>query len=228
LAIQQNLSPYDIIPFNIEYEDCPGQPWVFCRHKDAPISEITIIDQFGRLPVRMRQYMRHMLFIPGPNFGGSNGDNTLIRGQGLITLFIHEIAANLGSHAFPPQYLPFPSSQVWNDALNQDTAVLDTEAQLNPTESYLQAMVVALFDKVVPGGIGSVEPNRQAVYYQYATIQGYIGNVIIPGGTCSSSIRLTNSAAVPMSGSSRFRRNLGPKPEVGWNAEVVENLAKEA
>jgi hypothetical protein len=214
LAIQQNLSPYDIIPFNIEYEDCPGQPWVFCRHKDAPISEITIIDQFGRLPVRMRQYIRHMLFIPGPSFGGSNGDNTLISGQGLITLFIHEIAANLGSHAFPPQYLPFPSSQVWNDALNQDTAVLDAEAQLNPTESYLQAMVVALFDKVVFGGIGSVEPNWQAVYHQYETIQGYIGNVIIPGGTCSPSIRLTNSAAVPMSGSNRFRRNLGPKPEV--------------
>lgn len=226
VATQNGFSPSDFIPFNIEYPDCPGQPWVFCRHKDAPISEVTIIDQFGRLPVRMRQYMRHMLFVPGPNHGGSNGGNTIIWGGALITLFVHELAANLASHAFPSQYLPFPSSQVWTDALNSDTAVTDGQAQASAVEAFLQSLVVALYDKVVPGGIGSVEPNWQAIFHQYATIQGYIGDVIIPGGTCDPSIRLANSAAVPMSGSSKFRRSLGPQPEVGWSAEVYEKLAK--
>lgn len=226
LAIEYGFSPYDIVPFNIEYDDCPGQPWVFCRHTAATISEITIIDQFGRLPVRMRQYMRHMVFLPGPDHGGSTGDNTVIWGGGLITLFVHEIAANLDSHGFPSQYLPFSSSQVWNDAFNQDTNVLDTMAQTSATESFLQALVIALFDKVVPGGIGTVEPNWRAVFHQYATIQGYIGNIIIPGGTCDPSIRLANSPAVAMGGSKKTRRNLGPKPEVEWSAEVYEKLAK--
>lgn len=205
-AKDYGFSPSDFIPFNIVYDDCPNLPWVFCRHKDAPISEITIIDTFGRFPVRMRQYQRHMIFVPGNDFGASYGD-TLISGQGKITLFAHEIAQSLDSHAFDPSLLPFYNSKPWLDAYNQDSAVSDSTAQSEQLENFAQELVIALFDKVVPGGIGSVEPNWQAIFHAYATIQGYIGDVIIPGGQCDPNVRLQNTPAVPMRPSAKFRRD---------------------
>jgi hypothetical protein len=65
------------------------------------------------------------------------------------------------------------------------------ESSINFLQNHSQEVVIALFDKVVPGGIGTVQPNWQAIFHQYATIQGFIGNgVLIPGGTCNN--RLVN------------------------------------
>lgn len=36
----------------------------------------------------------------------------------------------------------------------------------------------------MPGGIGTVEPNWNAIFHQYATAQDALGDNIIPGGRC--------------------------------------------
>jgi hypothetical protein len=46
--------------YNVFYEDC-DRPWVICRHKDAPMSIEKMIDNFGRLPVRLRSLVRVQL-----------------------------------------------------------------------------------------------------------------------------------------------------------------------
>lgn len=213
------LSPSDIIPFNIHYTDC-AQTWTFCRHKNSPLSEIQILDLFGRLPVRMRSFVRHLVFIPGNKSAGSSGDNILMVGAVDITVFAHEIGHSLDSHAFDPSYgLPFSNGNVWISNYNLDSAVTDPYAQTSQQENFAQETVVSLYDKVVPGGIGTIQPNWQAIFHQYATLQGYIGNVIIPGGTCTH--RLTDSPPVQMS-TSKLRRGLGPKPTVALSPEVKE------
>lgn len=55
-----NLNPYDMEVFSITYDDC-GKAWTMCRHHDAQVSQIEMIDVFGRLPVRMRDYARHVI-----------------------------------------------------------------------------------------------------------------------------------------------------------------------
>jgi hypothetical protein len=207
------FSPTDVIPFNIHYTDC-SQTWTFCRHKDSPLSQTDIIDLFGRIPVRMRDYIRHYVFVPGNKSAGSSGDNTLMVGDVDITVFVHEIGHSLDSHAFDPSY-GVPSNY------NLDSAVTDDYAQSSQQENFAQETVVSVFDKVVPGGIGTIQPNWQAIFHQYATLQGYIGDTILPGGTCVN--RLTDSQPVPMTGSAKFRRsNLGPKPTVSLSPDVKE------
>ncbi|KAL7917761.1 hypothetical protein ACQKWADRAFT_305971 [Trichoderma austrokoningii] len=214
------LSPFDVIPFNIHYTDC-SQTWTFCRHKDSPLSQIDIIDLFGRIPVRMRDFIRHFVFIPGAASAGSSGDNTLMVGNVEITVFIHEIGHSLDSHAFNPSYgVPFSTSNIWISNYNLDSAVTDDYAQTSQQENFAQETVVSVYDKVVPGGIGRIQPNWKAIFHQYATLQGYIGDTIIPGGTCVN--RLTDSQPVPMGNSAKFRRNLGPKPKVSLSPDVKE------
>jgi hypothetical protein len=67
-----------------------------------------MIDLFGRMPVSMRGYVRHIIALPGIKSAFSNGDNIAIFGKGTdISLFIHETAHSLDSHAYDPKVTPF-------------------------------------------------------------------------------------------------------------------------
>lgn len=52
-----NLSSSNFTVFNVNYDDC-SEPWIFCRHMNATASELDMIEMFGRMPVRMRSYVR--------------------------------------------------------------------------------------------------------------------------------------------------------------------------
>ncbi|KAK3192075.1 hypothetical protein K4F52_001702 [Lecanicillium sp. MT-2017a] len=220
IAEGSGFSANDITPFNIHYDDC-GDAWVFCRHKDSPLSKIDMIDIFGRLPVRMRQFIRHIVALPGTKSAGSSGDNIQMNGPIGITVYVHEIGHSLDSHAFDAKYgAPFSNSKVWIDNYNMDSAVTDSYAQSSQQENFAQETVVSLFDKVVPGGVGTIQPNWRAIFHQYATLQGYIGDIIIPGGQCTH--RLTNSPAVPKSNSARLFMDEAAKPDVALSDNVTE------
>ncbi|KAL7940949.1 hypothetical protein V8C42DRAFT_200998 [Trichoderma barbatum] len=220
MAQGAKVNPNDVTPFNIHYDDC-GQTWTFCRHKDSPLSEIDILDIFGRLPVRMRSFVRHMLFIGGNKSAGSSGDNVLMVGAVDVTVFIHEIGHSLDSHAFDPSFgVPFSTGNVWTSNYNQDSAVPDPYAQTSQQENFAQHVVISVFDKVVPGGIGTIQSNWGAIFHQYATLEGFIGDTIIPGGTCKN--RLTDSIPVTKSNSAKLRRGLGPKPKVSLDPKIKE------
>lgn len=221
IAKGNKLNPFDVSAFNIHYSDCPDV-WIFCRHKDSPFSKTDMIDIFGRLPVEMRSYIRHIIAVPGPKSAGSSGDNISMKGNIGITVYVHESAHSLDSHAFDPKYgAPFSNSKVWLDNYNQDSAVPDDYAQSSQQENLAQQTVIALYDKVVPGGVGSIQPNWKAIFHQYATVQGYIAKgAVVPGGTCTH--RLANSKPVPKSDSAKFRRGLGPAPNVALSSQVTE------
>lgn len=85
--------------------------------------------------------------------------------------------------------------------------------RLTNSQNQAQEVVVALFDRNVPGGIGSVEPNWSKIFHQYQTVRGYLGNVLVPGGTCTG--RLENSAPVQKSSEARVS---GEAPSVSLPA----------
>lgn len=213
------LNPMDVISFNIHYDDCED-PWVMCRHKDSPIDEQTIVDTFGKLPVHFRSFVRHMVFVPGDPSAGSTGDNVQMNGELGITVFVHETAHSMDGHGFP-DIGGFSESQIWLDAYNNDSAVPDAYAQTSQQENFAQQTVVALYDKVVPDGIGTIQPNFEAIQNQYTAIQNYGEDLITPGGECTS--RLENSAPVEVGASARMRPT-GPKPDVSLskNTKVLK------
>lgn len=222
IAKSNGFSPFDVSAFNIHYDDC-SEPWIFCRHKDSPLSKIDMIDIWGRLPVRMRQYIRHIIALPGNKSAGSGGDNIQMNGPIGITVYVHETGHSLDSHAFDPKYgAPFSNSDVWISNYNQDSAVTDDYAQTSQQENLAQETVVSLYDKVVPGGIGKIQPNWKAIFHQYATLQGYIGDTIIPGGTCTH--RLANSAPVKKSDAkvAAASEEDSNKPDVSLSDNVTE------
>lgn len=220
LAEGSGFSTLDITTFNIHYADCPDA-WVFCRHKDSPLSQASMVDTFGRVPVGLRSYIRHMIALPGTESAGSAGDNVQMNGNLEITVYVHEIAHSVDGHAFDPSLgQPFSNGQVWLDNYNQDSAVPDSYAQSSQQENFAQQTVVALYDKVVPGGIGNIQPNWNAIFHQFATVQGYLGDKLLPGGTCSG--RLTNSEPVAASSSAKIRLSMANKPNVEPSGNVTE------
>lgn len=72
--------------------------------------------------------------------------------------------------------------------------------------------MVGVYDKAVPGGIGNIEPNWNAIFHQYATYQGYLGDKIIAGGSCAN--RFDDTPPVAMSNSAKFKIT-SAKPETG-------------
>lgn len=223
LAQGAGFSPFDVSAFNIHFDDCKTQPWVFCRHKDSPLSKQDMTELFGRMPVRMRQFIRHIIALPGQRSAGSAGDNIQMNGDCEITVFIHETGHSLDSHAFDPKYgAPFSNGQAWTDAYNKDSAVTDDYAQSSQQENFAQETVVSVYDKNVPGGIEKIQPNAQAIHNAYTTLESYIGDIIIPGGECTH--RLENSPAVPKGNSARTKLVAKSEP-VGEGLVRIEPIA---
>ncbi|KAJ3490178.1 hypothetical protein NLG97_g5845 [Lecanicillium saksenae] len=222
LAKNAGFSPNDVSAFNIRFDDCKNQPWAFCRHKDSPLSKKDMTELFGRMPVRMRQFIRHIIALPGQRSAGSSGDNIQMNGDCEITVFIHETGHSLDSHAFDPKYgAPFSNGKQWIDAYNKDSAVTDDYARSSQQENFAQETVVSVYDKNVKGGIGKIQPNYKAIQNAYTTLEKYIGDIIIPGGQCTH--RLQNSPAVPKADSARTK--IVPKAEpVGEGLIEIEPI----
>lgn len=63
-----------------------------------------------------------------------------------------------------------------------------TNMKVDQVENFAQEFVIALFDKVVPGGVGTVQPGWNQIYQQYSSVQQYMGAAVVPGGTCGPRI----------------------------------------
>jgi hypothetical protein len=211
------LSPNDTEAFNITYADvsfsatpltaptlltdaqCPT-PWVFCRHKDSNSTQDSIATLFGRLPVRQRSFIRHIVAVSGAPGAFNGGENIQISGNAIntLTVYSHEIGHSLDTHAFNNGNLSqggFSSSQKWLDAYKADPAVASDYSQASQAENFAQMINVALFDQNIPGGIASICQNCQSqIGHQLKVINDNIGNVLKPGGTCAN--RLENTPSV--------------------------------
>ncbi|KAL3474083.1 hypothetical protein BJX99DRAFT_248533 [Aspergillus californicus] len=203
IAESQGLNPTDFEVWDIFYDDCQDG-WSFCRHKESSDTFETLVDTFGRIPVRMRSWVRHIMTIPGDNWAFNSNGNIALSGttSSNLDVALHETGHSLdllgayGSEALS-------SMQEWLDAYNSDSNVPDDYARSNQVENVAQNTVVGIYDKVVPGGFPGVQSNYQNIQNQYTLLQDKAGDQIIPGGTCDR--HLENSDTVSASGSSTKR-----------------------
>lgn len=204
--------------------------------------------QFGRLPIQMRQWVRHVIDVPGD--GGWafewNGSITFIRPtDNMMNVVVHETGHSLDLNgacklrsilhiegrlifSTPDHDNPLSSSDNWWNNYNQDPNVPDPYAGTNAREDIAQNTVVSVFNENVPGGFGSIEPNWHNIFHQYATLIGESndagqGNGLFkPGENVAASHRLPNSAPVPMTNNAH-KVNVeqhGAAPDVSIKSKV--------
>ncbi|KAL4999355.1 hypothetical protein BDV10DRAFT_57806 [Aspergillus recurvatus] len=218
--------------YEVTYDDC-SDPWLFCRQKDVEVDITTAAETFSKLPVKIRDWVRQILLLPGADsafaingnvaFFGTTGSN--------IDVMIHESAHGLdGFAAFGES---FSSSDGFLAAYNADTHVPDNYARSSQAENVAQNTVVAVYDKNVPGGFPGVQEQYTAILNQYSYIQDKAGDALVPGGTCDR--HLENSETVVLSSSaangtvSRVRRGVTAHwkvPQTGFKGEY-SNIVKE-
>ncbi|KAI4140971.1 MAG: hypothetical protein L6R39_005570 [Caloplaca ligustica] len=230
MAKNSNLNPADVLTYNVNYDDC-STAWVLCYHKNSHVPFDAMVDLLGRVPVASRQFVRHVIALPD-TFGhayNSNGNLAMfdITGDNLA-VYLHETAHSLDfQNAYNRGQMS--NNQNWIDNYNQDPNVPDPYSATNSVEDVAQNTVVAAFNRMVPGGYGSIEPQAGKIFHQYATVdtwQRESGNLLVPGGQCWK--RLANSAPVPIPGqASKLRRGVmpkGKKPDVSLapGLEIIE------
>ncbi|KAL4900074.1 hypothetical protein BDW74DRAFT_162353 [Aspergillus multicolor] len=190
VAESENVSPYDMEVFNVTYEDC-DRPWVMCRHKEADLSLDQMIDNFGRLPVRMRNLVRTQLAFPGRGNGQllaytfTDLGDIVYTGDmyAYIRFWFHEVG-HIRDAQVNASAGDYSASDAWLNEYNKDDYICDAYAQTNHAENFAQEVVVAAYDKTVPGGIASLVPNYEDIYNQFSTVEELMGDELCPGGAC--------------------------------------------
>lgn len=185
--------------------------------------------QFGKIPIQMREWIRHVIDVPADNGWAFEYDGTItfVRPiEGMLSTMIHETGHSLDlSGAYPVPTLS--DSDNWWDNYNQDSNVPDPYAQTNAIEDVAQTTVVSVFNENVPGKFASVEPGWQKIFHQYATLITQARNagnghtLLTPGEGTACKRRMPSSKPVPKSGNAK-RSTLGMRPDVSFSSGVAE------
>ncbi|KAK0116369.1 hypothetical protein ONS95_013389 [Cadophora gregata] len=170
-----------------------------------------MVDIFGRIPVKERQWVQHVVAIPGPSSAYMSNAIVVFKGTaaGSIGVFQHEIG-----HAVDFYKNGFQASgrTEWLDALRKDTCVTDNYANSNAVEAFAQIGVVSLFQNVNPGGL---DPAFGWTWHcflnQITTYNQFQGDSMTPGGVCTR--RWSDSAIISTGAAKTISPAARPKPE---------------
>ncbi|KAL8690638.1 MAG: hypothetical protein Q9218_003952 [Villophora microphyllina] len=227
-------SAFDMNTYEVHYDDC-HQSWVMCFHKDLDWEKERIIDLVSRLPVRTREFVKHIIVLPDTFVHAYNEDGSIVvfdipSGGAGFELFLHESGHSLDFQGAYVGGKQLSNNQDWWNNYNQDPNVPDPYSATNAMEDVAQNTVIAAYNVQVPGGFGMLEPQWQKVHHQYATVETWqreAGNLLVPGDTCGR--RLPNSKTVredgskPTSKKMMARAKLSKKPDTSL-AEGIQEL----
>ncbi|KAL8641232.1 MAG: hypothetical protein Q9228_001931 [Teloschistes exilis] len=225
---REGFNPADITTVTIKYDDCSA-PWILCYHKNSngPITDL--INTFARVPVRTRQFVRHVVTLPATSGHAYNdGGDIAMFGDTInnINVYIHESAHSLDLlGAYKDK--PLSSSQKWLSEYAQDADVPDPYSQTNQVENVAQNTVVTTYERNVPGGFFGLNKDANKIFHQYATVdteQREAGTLLVKGGSCTG--RLANSNPVTVSGTN-VKIAAAALPDVALPAGLVVVAAKD-
>ncbi|KAI1408249.1 hypothetical protein F5Y13DRAFT_112537 [Hypoxylon sp. FL1857] len=204
-AQENGYGPTDIEAFEVYYEDC-RVPWTMCRLKDSKIDACTMAEYFGKMPLGMREFNRHIVMLKPGDLNGaaaaSCGDNIEISEDSWrLYILAHEMSHSLDSHVSIDGVTEagqggLSVSQTWKQQFSQDSAAVTEYARTLWSEDLAETGILALYDTVVPGGADSLSNNSHSIYHQYSTYQKYYGDIITPGKKSNCTSRLADSQLV--------------------------------
>ena len=237
-AQRENFSAEDIETYNVKYDDC-AMPWILCRHKNSPDPPRHFFENFGRIPVRARSYVRGAISFPAPLSGSGYNSNDMIavftkddfdhHNLGSFEVLLHETGHSLDSHAFDTiagrKVVGAQLSQTkeWLDSVRANAKVSDTYGATTMAENVAQMTVISAYDLNVPGQFKSVQPDWKDIRHTLELMrreQHNNGDLLIPGGTCKR--RLANSPPVPVKGKATRRSQVDVEAGSDDESDLIE------
>ncbi|KAF2478306.1 uncharacterized protein BDR25DRAFT_365466 [Lindgomyces ingoldianus] len=177
-----SLDAKDLETWNVTYPDvyisqtqlC-DEPWVMCRHKNAPYSMQNTSYYFGHIPVHMRTHIHHVIALPATNHGGKSAinerDNVVLQGNPSFHDMLAAVAKSTAMYGYPGIVGPYSDSKNWLDAYNHDSAICNPVASLNQLENLAQETVMALVDLHTMTGMSGISTEWKKIQNQYTQIQ---------------------------------------------------------
>ncbi|KAF2638199.1 hypothetical protein P280DRAFT_405066, partial [Massarina eburnea CBS 473.64] len=228
LASDTKTSPKDFEIWDVTYADC-GDPWVFCHHKNSGITIDSMARQFGKVPIQMRQWVRHILDVPAEGGWAFETDGNIVFNKpddDMLPVIIHETGHSVDlSGAYDGK--PISSSDdFWNN-YDKDPNVSDNYAASNMVENVAQNTVIAVYNENVPGQYAGIEPKWNNIFHQYATLisraiaNGKGNNYFKPGQDAQCTHRMPPSAKVSVDGKKRSVEERRAGPKVGLSDNVI-------
>lgn len=176
-------------------------------------SQVDMIDLFGRLPVHERQWIQHVMAVPGGGSAYESAAVTVYQGPvGVPSVFQHETGHAVDAYKNSVQSSTTPT---FESAIVTDTCVPDDYSNTNEVEDYTQVSVLALFEIVNPGGLDPIG-NWRCLVTQKNAVDTFQKDAMTPGGTCDR--RWADSAIIsmgPATGNGKRAATVGPKPAAG-------------
>lgn len=162
-AKRENLDPKDVLVYTIGHDDC-GMVHQVCRHKDAEMSIDKMAVYLGRMPVKLRSLVQHLLAVPGSPSAYYAGDIIVYRNDLNLGSFYHEFGHALDNNCpFPDRKDECHETQAWTDAFRRDSHVTDGYARSNQGENFAQISVHSLYDINVPGGLAGMRTQTDGI-----------------------------------------------------------------
>ncbi|KAH7309840.1 hypothetical protein B0I35DRAFT_328090, partial [Stachybotrys elegans] len=183
-TVNRGQSPNDVDTFSVYYNDCEA-PWIMCRHKDSSVSKQQIIDTFGRLPVGIREHVRHVGVWGSLEYAGfMSGLNVAFTSSFFnIWVVIHETMHAVDADAFRHFGSPFSSTDMWKDAYNQDSRVPADNSHSSWAEHFADIAPHTIWNRNVPGGLEAVHPHWREVGNSIDLLTWAFGDEnLTPGG----------------------------------------------
>ncbi|KZV88917.1 hypothetical protein EXIGLDRAFT_722096 [Exidia glandulosa HHB12029] len=207
-ANAHNLSPYDFDIWNAHYSDC-STPWVFCQHHMASLTMEDLFSYFGRLPVHERQWVRHIIALPG---GGSaymsNADIVLMGPVKSMSVFQHEVGHAVDMYKNGKQS---SLTSNWTNAISQDSCVADDYSKTSAVEAYTQVSILCLYEIVNPGGLDpGIGPQWRCLQNQKDEVDGFQRDAMWPGGSCDRRWRDADIVSMGPATGNRKRSRVWP------------------
>ncbi|PVI06799.1 hypothetical protein DM02DRAFT_609590 [Periconia macrospinosa] len=190
--------------------------------------------QFSKVPIQMRQWVRHVVDVPAPNGWAFETDGNIVFNKPTDDMFpviLHETGHALDLEgAYNGEPLS-SSDNFWNN-YDQDSAVSDPYAATSMIENVAQNTVIAVFNENVEGQFAGVEKRSKDIFHQYATVidraiaYGKGNNFFKPGQNVKCTQRMPPSAGVAVDGRRRDLQDRREAPRVGLGEGIEPILSR--
>lgn len=146
------------------------------------------------------------------------GSDIIVVDKPDIKVMVHELMHALDHMAMTKHtggiMKPLSRTEIWRKEWSKDPKTVSDYASNNWADNFAEVGVYALYDKVVPGGLKGIQPKWQDVQHQVNTVKKYLGQIMVPGGSCTK--RIQPSKAVLKSAGVK-RRDRGLRPDVNFH-----------
>ncbi|KAK4182840.1 hypothetical protein QBC35DRAFT_467782 [Podospora australis] len=190
----------DLQIWGVKYADC-GIEAVMCVCKTAQVSIHEVAYEFGKVPVRARQWVRHIAVMPDTSchawaWMGGEENNIVILGpcHNSTSLYLHEVGHCLDA-AGGRMKGSYSQTAGYQNVVNGDGCISDRYAHNSWADNFAQVAVMATYHRNVRS-IWTHEIDAGCMQGAINNVVGLLGTAIQHGGVCEGGLPVDNDVCV--------------------------------